>query len=355
MSRSGAAQAGSGGAQARRVSVIIVNYGPGWDTLECLESVLRLRHRNRQVVVCDNGPDGGATSLLRAWAAGGLNLLAPAEARLRRLVRPPVPKPVRYALYRDAEVEAGAVRPDPSLPLVLIASAANRGFAGGSNLALRYAALAGGADYFWLLNNDTVVEPEALSALLETAEADPAIGLCGSTLLDYHRPHRVQARGGGRYDRWLGRTSLAGRGEAAETATPAAGPALDFVHGASMLVRRAFLDAVGPLEERYFLYFEELDWAARAGGRFRLGYAPGSIVYHKEGGAAGSAARAPALRSRLADRHGIRSRILFTRRFHPWALPTVYLGLLGAMLNRARRRQWDRLPMILRLMIGAGR
>jgi hypothetical protein len=42
--------------------------------------------------------------------------------------------------------------------------------------------------------------------------------------------------------------------------------------------------------------------------------------------------------------------LLFTLRFFPYCLPTVYLGFLGVAFNRARRGQWNRLPMLLRLM-----
>ena len=70
-------------------------------------------------------------------------------------------------------------------------------------------------------------------------------------------------------------------------------------------------------------------------------------MWHKDSGCAAH----PSSRSRPADFYGIRNRIRFTRRFYPLALPTVYLGLIGAMLNRARRGQWDRLGMILRLML----
>lgn len=115
-----------------------------------------------------------------------------------------------------------------------------------------------------------------------------------------------------------------------------------------MLVSRDFLREVGLLSEDYFLYFEELDWAVRAKGKFELAYAPQSIVYHKEGGSAG-ARSTEAEKSWVADYHFIRNRIVFTRKFLPAMLPTVYFALFIALLRRARRGRWDRVRMIAKL------
>src|SRR5690606_5370224 len=82
----------------RRVCIAIVNYGPGWDTLECLESVLRLHHTERQIVVVDNGPDGAASVLLRDWAEGRVEALPRGPEGLSGLVWPPVAKPIPYVL-----------------------------------------------------------------------------------------------------------------------------------------------------------------------------------------------------------------------------------------------------------------
>ena len=304
----------------------------------------QLDYSNFRIVVCDNGPGPGAAALIREWAAGRVSAPAPARGPLGTLR--PTPKPLSCVYCSEAELPLPAA--DASARLLVIAAGTNRGFAAGANLGMAYAQARGDGDYFWLLNNDTVVAPGALTALVRTAEADSGIGLCGSTLLDYARPDRVQARGGGWYDRWWGRTRLAGEDRPLSGPAPSA-PSLDFVHGASLLVRRRFLESVGPLDERYFLYFEDVDWALRGKGRFNLGYAPGSLVWHKD---SGSVAR-PEARPSRTDFYGIRNRIRFTRRFHRAALPTVYLGLVVAMLNRARRRQWDRVGMIFGLMLRA--
>ncbi len=333
---------------------IIVNWN-GWaDTIECLESVLASDTPALPIVVCDNGSTDDSLARIRDWAEGRLSVWRPGSPLASRR-REGAPKPVAYVEYDRATAEAGGDPGDRDLPLVLIRTGENLGFAGGNNVGLRYAAARGDRDFFWLLNNDTVAHPEALGELVAAARADPGLGMIGSTLLYYDAPDTVQAYGGAKYNRWLALARPIGALERASAPPPAEEVArqMDYVVAASMLVRRDFVEAVGLLNEEYFLYFEEIDWAMRARGRFRLGYAPRSIVYHKEGGSIGSGMRRAAEKTWVADYHFMRNRIRFTRRFVPLALPTVYLALVVAMARRAKRGQWDRIAMIARLCLKA--
>jgi GT2 family glycosyltransferase len=124
---------------------------------------------------------------------------------------------------------------------------------------------------------------------------------------------------------------------------------MNYVEGASMLVSRSFLDEIGLMCEDYFLYFEEADWATRAKDRFNLGYAPKSIVYHKVGACVGTSSN-PLKKSYTCDYFNIRNRLLFTRRFYPAALPTVWLVISGALALRLVMGKWDRVVMIFRLL-----
>ena len=294
---------------APTVFVVVLNWN-GWrDTDACLESLADLDYPSYRVVVVDNASTDGSEAQLRA----------------------------RH----------------PSV--TLLQSGANLGFAGGNNVGLRYA-LEGGAEYVWLLNNDTLVEPDALTQLMAKMQRDPGLGLCGSTLIYEAQRGRVQALGGARYNRWLG--SVRHLGQHQPRTQPinerAVEAQLDYLIGASLLVSKAFLESVGFMQDDYFLYFEELDWAARARGRFRLGYAAKSVVYHKEGSSIGGTDRAKTVKSYTADLYALKNRVRFTRRFYPYALPTVYLGLLVALANRVRRRQWDRVALIVRIMLRGG-
>ncbi|HEX8431865.1 MAG TPA: glycosyltransferase family 2 protein [Longimicrobium sp.] len=332
-----------------RVCVVVLNWN-GWsDTLECLDSVFRGDHPDFRVVVCDNDSEDDSLARFAAWAEGREDAPAPPESPLRSDGPFPLPRPLPYAEYDRAAAERGG---DPALdpPLVLVRTGGNLGFAGGNNVGLRYALARGGFDYVWVLNNDTVVRPDALRLMLEAAARDPEVGIVGSTLVYYHAPDTVQAWGGARYNRWLAIGRHLGNHQPADAPVDAGEVCarMAYVTGASMLVSRAFLEEVGLMNEEYFLYFEEVDWASRARGRFKMGYAPRSVVYHKEGGSIGSGER-DAVKSWTADYHFVRNRILFTRRFNPVALPTVYLALVVAALRRARRGEWDRVRMVARL------
>jgi GT2 family glycosyltransferase len=330
-----------------RVCVLTVNSNSWADAVECLESVLRSDVPGLSVVVCDNASQDGSLSHLRAWAEGRLSPYVAASNPLRPLSWPPLPKPIGYVEYERAEAERGG---DPAAdpPLVLIRNPENLGFAGGNNVGLRYALARGDFDYVWLLNPDTVVRPDTLRRMLEAMRDDPQMGLCGSMVLYYGAPDTVQALGGARYNRWLALPRHIGLGRSAGAPVDGPGVAarMTYVYGASMLVSRRFLEEVGLLNEEYFLYFEELDWAMRARGRFRLGFAPRSVVYHREGTKLGSGRT----KSPVSDYYFMRNRLRVTRKFNPQALPTVYLALAAALLRRAKRGQWDRMRMIARLL-----
>ena len=291
------------------VFIVLLNWNGLQDTDACLGSLAGLDYPNYRVVIVDNASSDGS------------------EAELRR--RHP--------------------------GLTLLQSGANLGFAGGNNVGLRYA-LKNGAEYVWLLNNDTLVEPDALTQLVKKMQLEPALGLCGSTLLYEGQRDTVQALGGAHYNRWLGTVAHIGQHEPwlQNPNEKQVEAKLSYLIGASTLASRRFLETVGLLQDDYFLYFEELDWAARARGRFRLGYAAKSIVYHKEGSSIGGTDRAKAGKSYTADLYALKNRVRFTRRFYPYALPTVYLGLLVALANRVRRRQWRRVQLIIRVMLRGG-
>ena len=291
------------------VFVVVLNWN-GWrDTDACLKSLTGLGYPDYKIVVVDNASSDGSEKELRA--------------------RHPT--------------------------LTLLQSGANLGFAGGNNVGLRYA-LKHGAEYVWLLNNDTLVEPDALTQLIAKMQREPELGLCGSTLLYESQRDSVQALGGARYNRWLGSVQHVGQHETwpQDVDEKEVEGQLDYLIGASTFVSRLFLETIGLMQNDYFLYFEELDWAARARGKFRLGYAAKSIVYHKEGSSIGATDRAKAGKSYTADLYALKNRVRFTRRFYPYALPSVYLGLLAALVNRVRRRQWRRVELVVRVMLRGG-
>jgi GT2 family glycosyltransferase len=320
------------------VYIVVLNWN-GWrDTIECLESLFRLDYPDYTVVVCDNASSDDSWQRIQSWARGEITASC-ANSELGHLTSPPVTKPVPFVSYSSPFASVTAPMSDCSLALIQTGS--NLGFAGGCNVGLRYALAQSNCEYAWLLNNDTIVERDALSSLVEEMNRRPRLGICGSVLVDYSSPKVVQVLGGRRYTPWSGRVLPHGKLSLSEL--PPSQP-IDYVHGASMLVSREFLESVGLMEESYFLYFEELDWSMRAGGRFLLGYSPLSFVYHKEGMSIGTGST---LRnsSLLVERFAVRNRLLLTRRFHPafvpsvlgWVVLTFFSRLLTGDIRKARQ------------------
>ncbi|MHA1536707.1 MAG: glycosyltransferase family 2 protein [Alphaproteobacteria bacterium] len=333
-----------------RVYVALLNWRSWGDTIECLESIFRNDYPDYRVIVCDNNSGDRSIEHMAAWAEGKLDALPPAANALRALTHPPLPKPIPYVRYERAEAEAGGRSGSSEPPLIFIQTGANLGFSAGMNVALRYAMARGDFEYFWLLNMDTVVAKDALSAMVRRLHDYPEAGQCGSTLLDYKPPHEVQCLGGGTFNKWLIRTRLLLRapGDGEADPRPAIEASLDFIFGASLLARKSFIEETGLLSEDYFLWNEEIDWSLRGAAKYKLAFAPGSVVYHKSG--ASTDPDEQKYRSHISDLCYQENKLTLAAKFFPWSIPVVYGGYLVAMAKRALNGDWDRVTMIVGIM-----
>ncbi len=218
-------------------------------------------------------------------------------------------------------------------PLVIIQSGGNLGYAGGNNVGMRYALSKDDCRYIWLLNNDTVVDGDALAEMLRCAEAGEGAGMVGSKLLYHDRPETIQAAGGCTIAPWAGNASVIASNEE-DRGRWDAPLEPSYVSGASLLVRREVVEAIGLMDEEYFLYWEDADWGVRARRKgYRLLYCPRSRVWHREGGAAGYL-------SFEADYYWVRNGLYFTKKFYPYFLPLVPFSYLAKhTLARMLKRQ----------------
>lgn len=333
-----------------RVYIILVNWN-GWrDTIECLESLFRLDYPNFSIIVCDNGSSDGSLAHIRDWASGSTQAEC-SSGELQRLTRPPVRKPLECVVLRNSDVDGWK---DQHPKLILLETCANLGFAGGNNVGLSYALSRGDFHYIWLLNNDTVVEPDSLAALVARASSSDRIGMCGSKILYYNSPNTVQTLGGSVFNRWFARGGAIGMLSSADACedTGAVERRLAYIAGASMLISRSFIDRVGLMNEDYFLYFEELDWAIRAKDIFTLAYSADSIVYHKEGSSIGTNAAQTADQSPVAEYYAARNRVRFTLRYFPYAIAPVLAALLASAIKRLARRRWTNVDALIRGVLG---
>jgi GT2 family glycosyltransferase len=269
----------------KSVWIILLNWNGWQDTVKCVASVEKLRHPNFRVVVVDNASTDDSVAQIR--------------------------------------------RAFPSL--LIIESQTNLGFAGGCNLGMKHA-LGEGADYVWLLNNDTTVDPEALSALVARAESSPSVGAVGSVLFFMDRPDRVQIWGGGQVSFFSGRPVV--------FTIRVGEPKLQFLCAASMLIPRAALLSVGLLDEGFFMYWEDTDYCFRlrkAG--FALAVAPESRVLHK--GSASFSAGGVAL-----DTYFTQSSARFFDKHAAFPLVPFWTGVALRLLKRASLRRWRNLRAV---------
>lgn len=325
------------------VAVVILNYNNWQDTIACVESVLRSEDRPEQVILVDNASGNDSVRWFRHWAAGHLEFLLPEWG-----IAAPVLKPLALQELSPEQAkenpDAERLQPAGAPRLVLIKNAVNRGYAAGNNAGIRHA-LAHGADAVWILNNDTVVDAHALGAMRDALFAKARPGLCGSLIRYAEARETVQCRAGGRTNKWTGLSVLNGNRlpvSLARKETPEnVEKGINFIYGASVMASKAFLTDVGLLDERFFLYSEEQDWAYRAQGKFDFAYAPNAHVFHKEGGSTGWSGRKLSTAALL---HITRSRLLLAFKHTPYAVPTVVLSLIYAALRLLWRRIGCRHP-----------
>lgn len=218
-----------------KVSIIILNWNGLDDTIECLESLKKIGYPNYEVIVVDNASSGNDVEALRER-------------------------------YRDY--------------IHVIVNDRNYGFSEGNNIGIRYA-LSKMSDYIFLLNNDTVVDADVLSELIEVAEQDKKAGILGGKIYYYSSPSRLQSVGGkiswrtGRFKDYSGEEDIGQYGQVAER---------DFVYATAMLIKRAVIEKVGFLDSSLFFGMEDYDYCAQAiKAGFKVLYVPGAKVWHKQG------------------------------------------------------------------------
>lgn len=157
----------------------------------------------------------------------------------------------------------------------------NQGFAAANNIGIRNA-LAAGADYIALLNNDTRVEADWLDALTDAAEQDPTIAICQARQRTWDGAREIRFR---LIPEWM---------EAAQEQTPPGPPSpaapTPFASGCAMLLRCSALREIGLFDERYFMYAEDVDLTLRAWiAGYQVMDVPSAVVYHRMTGSSSSA------------------------------------------------------------------
>lgn len=305
------------------VAIILVNYNGINDTIKCIESLLLSKYKDFCVIIVDNSANDISVNEISnryGLKLQNLNLLSDGITSV-------------YVNSKNS--------------IILLSSCENLGFAAANNQGIIYLEkYHPNIDYFWLLNNDTIIEPETLSKLINTAKCSMYnVGIIGTNLLFMDNPNLIQALGG-KYNRYFASCSHVGAYVDKHCyKNVLKKERVDYVVGASMLVKKQFVETVGYMEEKYFLYFEELDWILRGkqhGFDFVIDY--DAIVYHKEGGSTKATSR---LISEIADKCQLRNRILFTKKFYPSCLFLVLCSSFLTIVKRFINGHKDRSKVLL--------
>lgn len=235
------------------ISIILVNWNGKDDTLACLASLKVLSPQSSvfSTIVVDNGSTDNSVEVIRRE-------------------------------FPDVEV---------------IETGKNLGFTGGNNIGIRRA-LEAGADFVWLLNNDTTADKNALTALID-AFADRRVGIAGSKIYfapghEFHKEKyqkkeqgKVLWYAGGLID-WKNMYASHRGVDEVDNGQYDRTQETSFVTGCSMMVRKDVFEKIGLLDEKLFAYLEDLDFCLRAKQMgYALFYVPQSILWHKNASSSG--------------------------------------------------------------------
>ncbi|MBL4658803.1 MAG: glycosyltransferase family 2 protein [Alcanivoracaceae bacterium] len=216
-----------------KVFTIILNWNGKTDTLECIESVLKTTYVNNQLIVVDNGSTDDSITAIKA-------------------------------LYPD---------------LVLLENRENLGFAEGNNIGIRYA-LQNGADYVFLLNNDTILDSEAHQALIDASIELDDNGIFGAKTYYYDSPDMIWFDGGFwdpdkmkfYHDNY----------KQIDTGENTGLKKCDYICGCALFISAKIIDKIGFMDKNLFLTYEETDWCYRGKAQGFLSYVVSSAkVWHK--------------------------------------------------------------------------
>ncbi|MEO6914227.1 MAG: glycosyltransferase family 2 protein [Chitinophagaceae bacterium] len=272
------------------VSIVTINYDTPEVTAAMLESLSTLDYPNWEVIVVDNASPSFSSSCLKD----------------------------KYPFIRH------------------ISSPVNLGFAGGNNLGLHYAK----GEYILLLNNDTEVTPTLISGMVQYMMQHPECGIACPKIKYHALPGTIQYAGTVGLHPLTSRSYNIGylemdRGQFDETRKT------DQPNGAAMMIPATLLKEVGSMSELFFLYYEELDWAARFKEKgYEIHYVGTTEIVHKESVSTG-------INSAFKTFYLYRNRLLYIRRNYKgmrFYIAATFFNFFSTpfhIVRHAGRREWS--------------
>lgn len=262
----------------KKIAIVILNFNGTKDTIECLESINKLSAADIAFsVIIDNG----------------------SKEKFK---------------VESSKLKVGDIN--------IIRSEENLGFAGGNNIGIKYA-LKNGADYIFILNNDTILDKNLIKELLVVMESDEKIGVVVPKIYfakgyEFHKDRyekdqlgKIFWYTGGIMDwknvigfhRGVDQVDSGQFDEITET---------EYATGCAMFVKKEVFERVGFFNEKYYLYYEDADFSERVkSAGYKIIYAPKAILWHKNAGSGGGSG------SKLQDYYITRNRLFFGVKYAP--------------------------------------
>lgn len=223
--------------------------------MACVENLDAANPPPDHVVIVDNGSIDDSIERLEAWAD-------------------------EHWIWRLGGTNSESAKTGDAVPWLIIARAgANRGFAGGSNVGIRYLQQRTTVSHFLLLNNDASIAPDFFTEIARAIAQYPNAGLLTGTIFEDPDRERVWYAGGVELPL---RALMQHKHDIPESAEPVS---TEFITGCAMVVSRDLLNNIGALAECYFpAYWEDGEYSHRARfAGFAVLYVPKAIAYHKVG------------------------------------------------------------------------
>jgi len=299
------------------VTVILVNYNKYKITLDCVRSLLLMSYQDFNIVIVDNVSINDSVEQLKIGLAniGKSNSILTYSEEQRIFLD--IPKNLSSKLF-----------------LIKIKKLKNQGFAYGCNIGLNFSIKFLDAKYLWILNNDTTVEKDSLTNLMYyvAKRSDKKVGIIGSRLTDEKGNYEVY----GRYNRLFGTGFSINQYEYIKDDYK-----IDYLTGASILVKRECVEDIGFLAEDFYLYFEDLEWCLRAKRRgWILSTCIDSYVNHIGSATTGELNNGKVIYSTYIDYLSFRNRIKVAKSYFFLTLISIYVFLFPLFLKKMIEKKY---------------
>ncbi len=279
----------------KKVAIVILNYKNWNDTIECLESAVRLRYPFVQLIVVDNASGNESVEMIREWASGNRKVDPEFERVVSSLLGERKRKIENVTEFEDSELDNLKSKDVGNDDLILIKSNENRGFSGGNNLGARLAYELG-FDFVILLNNDTwFADVNFVQKMLYVFETYENVGLAGPMIINFNNTFDSPLRGDDPVSEmgldffkkkiftWLCDQPTSVDIKKAISSSPVE---VEKISGACLMLPTRVLHEVGYLDEDLWLSSEEaaLARAVRESG-YSIFYQPWTLLLHKKASA----------------------------------------------------------------------